>query len=285
MTNNQNPPLVTLLRMEGTCIWKPLLLTVVAMLMTLGMQGQPANRASGDKPVEESCQNLSNKLSQIIGKWRISPDVRELENALNLCEEIRQGRLATTECRQLYLQAAQFVLDAPFSEDRDQINALVKKQRTATRMLMGDDLNRIPEPTRHLHRSEVLKKVAVFAKRLRINTGEGNHYLNVMPPAGAGQLIFAGQNPDTITNPVKRQEYKAALETNAAKAKDARLRSNLARILADEVQQIEKFVLRNYHGAPETQGEMRAALEESGFEKERIEKLLKQVAAKPNSSQ
>ena len=277
--------------LETRSMWIPkmILLSVgVSSAMVLSMQSQPADKVQEVKAAQEqSCQGSSNKLSPIVEAWRSSQDVKELENALNFCETIRQSRLANPQCREVYLRAIQFVLDVPPDGDSDRTTAIVKIQKTAARMLMGDDLNQIPAADRQAHRAEIMKKIVLFAKQLRDKSAslekEEPFYLNVAPPANSGQPTFSGQNPDAIKDPVKRQEYLDALKANQNRRYAAEKRERLSAALNDQTQQIERYVLRNYPPTPDAAKEIQEYLELGGFEKQKIQTLLNKISAKDSA--
>lgn len=146
----------------------------------------------------------------------------------------------------------------------------------------------IPAGERAAFRTEVMRKHALFAKRLSQEVAAakqaGPFYINVAPPTNLGQPGFAGMNPDTIKDPAKRQEYLEAIKANASRKDASRKQARLNAALADEQRQIESYVVRNYTATPDAKKEVQQFLELAGFEKQQVQGVLKKISAKGNAA-
>jgi hypothetical protein len=252
--------------------------------VVLSLQCQSADQVQGTSMNKQTCLESVKKLDRMTQAWRGTNDLKNLENIISLCEAIRQSSLSEPECRDVYLRAVQFVLAVPSAGDPDRLTAVLKLQKTAGRMLRGDDLGGLPADQRVAYRAEVMRKHALFAKQLRQELATAKQgepfYINVAPPTNLGQPAIAGMNPDAIKDPVKRREYLEAIKANASR-KDARQKeARLSAALGDELEQIEDYVVRNYPATPDSKKEIQEFLELGGFEQQQVQSVLKKVAAK-----
>jgi hypothetical protein len=256
--------------------------------MVPSLQSQPADQVQGTSMNKQTCLESGMNLDQMIEAWRGTNEIKNLENIMGLCEAIRRASLSVPECREVYLRAVQFILDVPSAGDAEQLTTILKLQQTASRMLRGDDVAAIPASERAAFRAEVMRKHALFVKRMRQELADarqaGPFYINVAPPPNLGQPGFAGMNPDAIKDPVKRQEYLDAIKANASRKDASRKQARLNAALADEQRQIESYVVRNYPATPDAKKEVQQFLELGGFEKQEVQSVLKRISAKGNTT-
>jgi len=288
MNTNQIPCWISFGARSSGILRKSLVVAAVLAGLVPSLRSQPANDVSGTAVNNQSCLESAKRLDQMTEAWRGTNDIKNLENIMSLCEALRPSRVSGPECREVYLRAVQFVLDVPLAGDADQLTAVLKLQKTAGRMLRGDDLSAMPVGERVAFRAEVMRKHALFAKQLRnelsASKQAGPFYINVAPPTNSGQPSIAGMNPDAIKDPVKRQEYLDAIRANAAKKDSRRKEARLSAALDDELKQIERYVLRSYPPTAEAKKEVQEFLELGGFEKQQVEGVLKKISAKGNTS-
>ncbi len=102
-----------------------------------------------------------------------------------------------------------------------------------------------------------LQKVdAANDKRFRPNDPENIVYLNLMPrprEGGIPEAYVSGMSPDSIKDPVVREDYKRMLALNAAKAARNAPRMALYQARLDWIREVARFCRDQYDGEPHDQ--------------------------------
>jgi hypothetical protein len=100
---------------------------------------------------------------------------------------------------------------------------------------------------------------------------------SVSPPRGAGQVVFTGIDPVLIKDSRVREEYKAAIERNRAKAEEYSRRIGLRNIQSPFIRHAETFLAAALRSGVVTEAEVisRLNLVQNDKDRQRVEATLR----------